>query len=354
MRIHYINMFLFSLMFNILLNVHKNHYNTTLHTPNTTKIPTTRLLCECELYAPPNYNNDPEMKQVMDNFDRHTQQRFHEYEQRMIKNRKQCKEQCEKDIQKIILKEKIQKELREKLSALQIDISTHDIPTCVCEKSIADKVEKGCLKCTQNLGGIVAPSSGVLAGIAEGALHAWKPTAITAAKKAALAEATDAATKAGMKAVSLKIKGLRLSFTDADGFIDLSSIVSKLTYKNGDALVESAKELIGTACINPNTKNTTSFYNSVIVYGGESNIKGFAQAGSDAFQATLTTKTAEFKETYMAAVNSTYAGWQTAIIASIVTIVVIVLIMVIIYLILRNRRKKKMKKKLQYIKLLKE
>ncbi|EUT76902.1 hypothetical protein PFAG_05944 [Plasmodium falciparum Santa Lucia] len=90
MRIHYINMFLFSLMFNILVIFPHNHYNTTLHTPNTTKIPTTRLLCECELYAPSNYNNDPEMKQVMDNFDRHTQQRFHEYEQLADKTEKFC------------------------------------------------------------------------------------------------------------------------------------------------------------------------------------------------------------------------------------------------------------------------
>lgn len=55
------------------------------------------------------------MKQVMDNFDRHTQQRFHEYEQRMIKNRKECKEQCEQNIQKLILKEKIQKRIKRKV-----------------------------------------------------------------------------------------------------------------------------------------------------------------------------------------------------------------------------------------------
>ncbi|KYN92981.1 rifin, partial [Plasmodium reichenowi] len=38
--------------------------------------PTTRLLCECELYSPANYYNDPEMKKVMENFNKQTEERF--------------------------------------------------------------------------------------------------------------------------------------------------------------------------------------------------------------------------------------------------------------------------------------
>ncbi|ETW56272.1 hypothetical protein PFUGPA_01697 [Plasmodium falciparum Palo Alto/Uganda] len=184
--------------------------------------------------------------------------------------------------------------MAQQLTTLETKIDTNDIPTCICEKSLADKVEKNYMKCTQNLGGIVAPSSGVLAGIAEGALYAWKPTAITAAKKAALAEATSLATKAGMQAVSLKIEKVLGSFTKEQGFVDLSSIVNESTYKNGDALLQSAEKLIGKACRNPITGQTTSFYNS-ITYKGESNIKGFAQAGSDAYQTTLTSETATLK-----------------------------------------------------------
>ncbi|EWC86379.1 hypothetical protein PFNF54_04818, partial [Plasmodium falciparum NF54] len=326
----------------------RNHYIT--RTPKAT----TRTLCECELYAPSNYDNDPEMKAVMQDFDRQTSQRFEEYNERLLENKQKCKEQCDKEIQKIILKDKLEKELMDKFATLHTDIQSDAIPTCVCEKSIADKMEKECLRCGGVFGGGVAPSVGLLGGIGEAAISVLKPLAIEAAKKAAVTEATDAAIEAGMNAVRLKIEGLSNIYSLNQGFVDLSSIVSKSTFKNGDALVETAKKVIGNACNVPGRNSTTIFYNSVIKYGGESNIKGFAQAGSDAFQATLTTKTAEFKETYMAAVNATYGGYHISIIASIVAIVVIVLIMVIIYLILRYRRKKKMKKKLQYIKLLEE
>ncbi|ETW27267.1 hypothetical protein PFFCH_05306 [Plasmodium falciparum FCH/4] len=41
----------------------------------------------------PNYDNDPEMKEMMENFDRQTSQRFKEYDERMIEKRQKCKEQ---------------------------------------------------------------------------------------------------------------------------------------------------------------------------------------------------------------------------------------------------------------------
>ncbi|EWC76595.1 surface antigen [Plasmodium falciparum UGT5.1] len=128
------------------------------------------------------------MKRVMQQFEDRTSQRFHEYDERMQGKRQKCKEQCDKEIQKIVLKDKIDKELTEKFATLQTDIQSDSIPTCVCEKSLADKVEKECLKCAQNLGGMVAPSSGVLLGIAEGALIVWKDGAIIAAKDAAIAK----------------------------------------------------------------------------------------------------------------------------------------------------------------------
>ncbi|SOV83956.1 rifin PIR protein, putative [Plasmodium reichenowi] len=74
----------------------------------------------------------------------------------------------------------------DKFSVLETDIQSDAIPTCVCEKSIADKVEKGCLRCAQNLGGIVAPSTGVLGEIAAFAVKAWKDAAIISAKEAAI------------------------------------------------------------------------------------------------------------------------------------------------------------------------
>ncbi|ETW58829.1 hypothetical protein PFMC_05288, partial [Plasmodium falciparum CAMP/Malaysia] len=148
MKVHYINIFLFALPLNILVNTHKEPF-ITHHTP---KIPTTRLLCECDLYMP-NYDNDPQMKKIMDKFSKQTQQRFEEYDDRMVEKRKQCKDKCDKEIQKIILKDKLEKQMAQQLTTLETKIDTDDIPTCICEKSIADKVEKGCLRYAGVLGG---------------------------------------------------------------------------------------------------------------------------------------------------------------------------------------------------------
>ncbi|ETW59921.1 hypothetical protein PFMC_04196 [Plasmodium falciparum CAMP/Malaysia] len=130
MKLHYIKILLFSLPLNILVTssyVHdKNKPYITPHTPTTTS----RVLSECDIPTS-NYDNDADMKSVKENFDRQTSQRFDEYEERMSKKRQKCKEQCEKDIKQIILKDKM-------------------------EKSLAEKVEKGCLRCGCGLGGVAA------------------------------------------------------------------------------------------------------------------------------------------------------------------------------------------------------
>ncbi|WP_228715144.1 hypothetical protein, partial [Klebsiella pneumoniae] len=92
------------------------------------------------------------MKSVKENFNRQTSQRFEEYEERMREKRQKCKEQCDKDIQQIILKDKI-------------------------EKSLEEKVEKGCLRCGCGLGG-VATSVGIFGAIA---VNEWTKAATAAA-----------------------------------------------------------------------------------------------------------------------------------------------------------------------------
>ncbi|EUT75437.1 hypothetical protein PFAG_05999 [Plasmodium falciparum Santa Lucia] len=294
------------------------------------------------------------MKTGMQQFHDRTTQRFQEYDERMKTTRQKCREQCDKEIQKIILKDKIEKELMHKFATLHTDIQSDAIPTCVCEKSLADKVEKTCLRCTQNLGGIVAPSSGVLAGIAEGALIVWKPAAIKAAKAAAAKAASDAATQAGIEAVRLEINKLSVYFNGTTGFVDLTPIVTSSTYDNGLVLVECAKKLIGDLSSN-GRGGYTGFYNTAIhTESGELYVGNFGGIGKAAHDAKLASETTALTEAKVGAVDTTYGGFQTYITASVIAIVVIVLIMVIIYLILRYRRKKKMKKKLQYIKLLEE
>ncbi|ETW36594.1 hypothetical protein PFTANZ_02718 [Plasmodium falciparum Tanzania (2000708)] len=336
--LHYCKVLLFSVPLNILVHNKNKSYITPQNTRNT------RLLCECELYTSI-YDNDTEMKAVMGNYNQQTSQRFEEYNKRMNKNRQKCKDECDKEIQKIILKDKLQKELMHKFATLHTDIQSDAIPTCVCEKSLADKVEKTCLRCTQNLGGIVAPSSGVLAGIAEGALIVWKPAAIKAAKAAAAKAASDAATQAGIEAVRLEINKLSVYFNGTTGFVDLTPIVTSSTYDNGLVLVECAKKLIGDLSSN-GRGGYTGFYNTAIhTESGELYVGNFGGIGKAAHDAKLASETTALTEAKVGAVDTTYGGFQTYITASVIAIVVIILIMVIIYLILRYRRKKKNEEK---------
>ncbi|EWC77998.1 surface antigen, partial [Plasmodium falciparum UGT5.1] len=349
-----------------------NHKNTTHHTP---KISTTRLLCECELYAPSNYDNDSQMKEVMQDFDRQTSQRFEEYNERMMKNRQKCKEQCNKEIQKIILKDKLEKELMDKIVTLDTDIQSDAIPTCVCEKSVADKVEKTCLRCGSVFGGGIAPSVGLLGGIGEAAISAWKvaalKAAIVSAKKAGAAKGLAEGNAHAMNMVITFLKGWSVdelipeifnSFVSTNRYTELANIAGAIVAKKAQI------------CADGLLKNPAMCRKIDIKFGlsdasGKPNglppnraipqmINGLAgkaeQAAVEVAKDTSQSVAAKITEQQTAVINATYYSWQIAITASIIAIVVIILIMVIIYLILRYRRKKKMKKKLQYIKLLEE
>ncbi|KNC35052.1 rifin [Plasmodium falciparum RAJ116] len=136
----------------------KNKPYITQHTP----IIISRMLSECDIETSI-YDNDEDMKSVKENFDRQTSQRFEEYEERMIKNRQKCKEQCEKDIKQIILKDKI-------------------------DKSLEEKIEKGCLRCGCGLGGVAA-GVGIIG-----------PAAVKGLENAALLAASQMGIDVGIKA----------------------------------------------------------------------------------------------------------------------------------------------------------
>ncbi|KNG74787.1 rifin [Plasmodium falciparum IGH-CR14] len=368
MKVHYINILLFALPLNILEYNQRNHNSTTPHHP-----PNTRLLCECELYTPANYDNDPQMKEIMHDFDRQTSQRFEEYNERMNKKRQKCKDKCDKEIQKIILKDKLEKELAEKFVTLQTDIQSDAIPTCVCEKSLADKVEKTCLRCGSVFGGGIAPSVGILGGIGEAAISAWKvaalKAAIAAAKEAGAAAGEAAGKAAGMNVVTgvLRTRGIEQycpnifkSIQKIEHFTELKGFIGPIIKKHGEicgglsnntAACEAFDLKLG--ALKPDGTNGPP--PKKLITGMLDFVAGKAEttAGEVAKKASESV-TAAIKAEKTGEIASIYASWKTAIIAAVVAIVVIVLIMVIIYLILRYRRKKKMKKKLQYIKLLEE
>ncbi|ETW50086.1 hypothetical protein PFMALIP_01950 [Plasmodium falciparum MaliPS096_E11] len=346
--------------------------------PSTTPrhIQTTRLLCECELYMH-NYDNDPEMKRVMQQFHDRTTQRFHEYDDRMKTTRQKCKDKCDKEIQKIILRDKIEKELTEKFSALHTDIQSDDIPTCICEKSLADKVEKGCLRCGGVLGGGVMPGFGAIGGTALYALNQWKTVALLSATNYATAKGLAAGKIAGdskgMEVVIFGLKHFRVdelfpgifnSFVDKNIYTEVANIANSILVKyNSTCMSLDTSITVPAACseFQINLGIHISKHNTLGIpaYTAIPNKLGLllekatktAKAEAANVRTTISSKIIT-EETDV--INTIYMSNQTAIIASIVAIVVIVLIMVIIYLILRYRRKKKMKKKLQYIKLLEE
>ncbi|ETW17977.1 hypothetical protein PFFVO_03108 [Plasmodium falciparum Vietnam Oak-Knoll (FVO)] len=316
------------------------------------------------------------MKEIMHDFDRQTSQRFEEYNERMNKNRQKCKEQCDRDIKNIILKDKLEKELMDKFATLQTDIQCDAIPICVCEKSLADKVEKGCLRCGYGLG-TVAPTVGLIGALA---VHAWKPLALKAAIAAALkandamisATAEAAGIEAGKIEVIESLKRLYVEYfwpemsnyiLEMSHYNEAANLMAVIHTHKYDACNVATDESFQTICTQFNIKFGISEADGVtngllpkdtvpnVLNGIVGQAEGPAKAAADAARETAT---AEITEKETAAINTIFMSKQTAIIASVVAIVVIVLIMIIIYLILRYRRKKKMKKKLQYIKLLKE
>ncbi|SOS80107.1 rifin [Plasmodium sp. gorilla clade G1] len=339
MNVNY-KILLFSLLLNILAyNINKPYITT--HTPTTTS----RVLNECDLYIP-KYDNDEDMKSVKENFDRQTSQRFEEYEKRMIKKRQKCKEECDKDVKKIIEKDKI-------------------------EQSLAEKVEKGCLKCGCWLGGVAA-SVGIIGPIA---IIELKKAALLAATKAAIADGAAKGAAAGdIVGAAEVIRLIKLTFHIDNLFIGpLDSIINTKTYTD----VSGISHLLNiqyqrSLCVFGGAGTNDSFCTAVTQFGnvpglapGKSlsaeeyikiAVKGFVSNGQKAAALKAgdvsVSETYILQEKYMSAVQSRFESYITPMYASIIAILIIVLIMVIIYLILRYRRKKKMTKKLQYTKLL--
>ncbi|CDO62060.1 rifin, partial [Plasmodium reichenowi] len=325
-------------------------------TPHKPKIPTTRLLCECELYMS-NYDSDLQMKEVMDNFNKLTQQRFEEYDERMKDKRQKCKEQCDKEIQKIILKDKLEKQMAQQFATLDTDIQSDAIPTCVCEKSLADKVEKGCLRCGYGLGGAV-PELGLLCGYGA---YELVQAAIVAAEKEAIAEGAKAGIAEGIK-VALQELETQLYIPTLNGkllnvFINANNFKDP-TFFSGPIMADFIEmEITGIdksgdilSFIKDSSMGNQGKAMKIISESGKKIAK---QAGEAAERATTETTNALTLQKTAEATSATTI-LSNPILISFIVVVIIVIILLIIYLILRYRRKKRMKRKLQYIKLLKE
>ncbi|EWC88234.1 hypothetical protein PFNF54_02979 [Plasmodium falciparum NF54] len=277
------------------------------------------------------------MKSVKENFDRQTSKRFDEYEERMKDKRQKRKEERDKNIQEIIEKDRK-------------------------DKSLAEKVEKGCLRCGCALGGVAA-SVGLFGGLG---IYVSKSAALATA----IAEGAETAKAAGEAAripaaIDAVIKGIETkfgvstlggqkmeTFFNTTLYTEVSKIADAVYNQYAATCITSGNGARGPICTlawqySESRGNVVSAYNSIEVA-----VKPIVSQAETVAERAVKTATDEAIQRSIGVVESTYAICQTAIIASVVAIIIIALVMIIIYLVLRYRRKKKMNKKLQYTKLL--
>ncbi|EWC76592.1 surface antigen [Plasmodium falciparum UGT5.1] len=311
MKQYYYKILLFWIPLNILVlssyAYNKNKPYITLYTSTSTS----RMLSECDIETSI-YDNDEDMKSVKENFDRQTSQRFEEYEQRMKEKRQKRKEQRDKNVQEIIEKDRK-------------------------DKSLAEKVEKGCLMCGCGLGGVAA-GVGIIG-----------PVAVKGLENAAMLVAAQKGIEAGMEAAIQGVK--KIYYLGEVESVNFGEVVTATNFSDqnllGQALQTLANDICGEGgagcdksfCLLADGKNAARFAEGIA-----------QQARAVAIKAGDAAKTAE--KVGISLANTESSSSYLAIGYSVLAILIILLIMIIIYLILRYRRKKKMQKKLQYTKLL--
>ncbi|MBZ2160318.1 hypothetical protein K1I93_09715, partial [Streptococcus australis] len=113
---------------------------------------------------------------------------------------------------------------------------------------MADKIEKGCLKCVGVFGGI-APSVSLLGGIGQLGLDAWKAAELVTAKKLAAEAGAAAGLKAGdalgMDIVTAGLKSLKVHTLESGIF---NSFVNTKHYTEVRGLVDIIDTQINAAC----------------------------------------------------------------------------------------------------------
>nr|SPJ13192.1 rifin PIR protein, putative [Plasmodium sp. DRC-Itaito] len=299
MKLHCYKILLFALPLNILVTLYQVYNNN-------------------EPYITPHHKATTTSRE---HFDRQTSQRFEEYKERLKEKRQKRKEERDKNIQKIIEKDKM-------------------------EKSLTEKVEKGCLMCGCGLGGVAA-SVGVFGGLG---VYGSKTAAWAATAAAAKAAGIKAGLEEGLKRV-IAIAGMSLEGQE-DKIPTVGILQPWTTGIAGDNL--TLYDIF--KCISRNLKgqfNTNIHENFILA------LDTMAKTTPTEFNKTYGTPAkavadavTKGKADAISAAHAEYAHLYSAIGYSVLAILIIVLVLIIIYLVLRYRRKKKMKKKDQYTKLL--
>ncbi|KNG74792.1 rifin [Plasmodium falciparum IGH-CR14] len=292
----------------------KTHSKNKRHiTAHNTPIIIPRVLSESDPYML-NYDNDAEMKSVKENFDRQTSQRFDEYEERMKVKRQKRKEERDKNIQEIIEKDRM-------------------------NKSLSEKLEKGCLRCGCGLGGVAA-SVGIFGAIA---VNEWTKAATAAAVQKGIDE--------GIK-VAIKELGNIVRLNEFK-LIDWAANINGTNFLKQNELISIVNQ-VNNMCTESEAAGETAFCMATKAWSEKSSMLDVQVISQEAAKAAgvadKAAKSIEEAEIALANAESTYM--YSAIGYSVLGILIILLAMLIIYLILRYRRKKRMNKKLQYTKLL--
>ncbi|CDO61985.1 rifin [Plasmodium reichenowi] len=307
MKLHYSKILLFVLPINILAH----NKNKPSITPRHTTRYTSRVLSEGDVQSS-NYDHDPQMKKVMKKFQDRTSQRLRKYDERMQDKRQKRKEERDKNIKKIIEKDKM-------------------------DKSLAEKVEKGCLRCGCALGGGILPVWGLVSGL-------WYATLSQHVTKLAIQKGIEAGLEEGIKQIGLIFQ--KSSYGTVPKFT-VEQMLSSGEFTKGVDLFDMVKH-INTMYKESPDSTYSQFWSKIYDMVTEGGIDAFNEYN----EANIAAVTKAFEEVKAAEFLAKTGLLSNTIIASIVTIIIIVLIMVIIYLVLRYRRKKKMKKRAQYTKLL--
>ncbi|CDO62017.1 rifin, partial [Plasmodium reichenowi] len=217
---------------------------------------------------------------------------------------------------------------------------------------LAEKIEKGCLKCGCALGGVAA-SVGLFGGLGT---YGWKSAAIATAAKAE----GDAA---GVNTLIYKLK-FELGISNLCD-ISLKNAITTETYFNEDLIADSIKVFYESLSQSELTsKGYIKFMHFKTMQGDQGTLELVKETKTFVREAVkeanmVTTKVTETQTATVQAgelekITATSYSSYSAIGYSVLVILIIVLIMIIIYLVLRYRRKKKMNKKSQYTKLLNE
>ncbi|SOV78333.1 rifin PIR protein, putative [Plasmodium reichenowi] len=314
MKLHCSKILLLFLPLNILVTSYQAHNtNKPYITPHHTQ--TNRSLCECDTQSSI-HDNDADMKSVMEQFDDRTSQRLREYDERMQDKRQKRKEEREKNIQKIIEKDKK-------------------------EKSLAEKVEKGCLRCGCALGGGVLPVWGLVSGL-------WYGTWLQYLSEEALPVGIRRGIEVGITEITKIVQKTRCI---SDIPITAADMLSSGKFTKGVTLYDMAKHISDTMYDKLKEGINNQIWSQI---NGMVNVEGIVEfnTNNSTHVAAVEKAFEEGKAAAIAAEHAKYAHLYNAIGYTFLAILIIVLVMIIIYLVLRYRRKKKMNKKAQYTKLL--